>query len=186
MVCLAIALHWRPGERGFNVLARGQRIGEGIHAVAYEYLHDENLVVLDSRHKPKLDFIHFLGLTATPIREVERNGYHHRHEALVVRLTTLDADNEDDYTLFYNVIKPEADRLESRYHALRREHGDIGAVERLYTICSMFPIHRPAIEFMYANRFDYWYSFDTHGDNYLLCPVTGKIYPYDAVIARHR
>lgn len=168
------------------MLARGQRIGEGIHAIAYEYLHDENLIVLVSGHKPKFDFIHFLGLTATPIQEIESGGFRPRHEALVVRLVTLDADNEDDYALFYEVIKPEADRLESTYHSLRLEHGDIGAVERLYAMRNMFPIHRPAVEFMYINRFRYWYSFDAHGDNYLLCPVTGKIYPYDAVIARHR
>lgn len=166
------------------MFAKTNRLGSGIHASAYEYEDSDKLIVYATSEYAKLQFIEFLGLTASDI--VDSDSY--EYEVLVVKLEglsryeKLSAWGINGYELYDQKIEPEIRKFERTLRRYRREYGEIEAIERIYRYRGIFPIHKPVIEFMYEYRHEYEFTFDTHRGNYLVCPVTGKVFPYDCVM----
>lgn len=157
------------------MFAKGNRLGSGIHASAYENLENPNTVIIETTERIKVEFVAFLGLVVSPIEECKDCYGDTIYVYEAVRLESL------RYSERYTALRGEIQRVRKAWRTLCIKYDCSTALKHLYRMRGLFPTHKLAIEFAYLNDCTGMW-FDSHDGNYLACPVTGYIFPYDCIM----
>ncbi len=155
---------------------RNRIIGSGVETECYHTWEESREVMIFTNARNKWIWLNFLGLTVTPQRRVRKEReyldwdgkkiYDHVWKFNTVKLEAMPSDYF--YGKFSDLVNPELDKI----HDAKR----IGECHKLNP--NDFNVFRPVIEFCAKYKIDN-FRIDAHSGNYLMCPITKHVYPYD-------
>lgn len=145
-------------------------LGDGVESFAIAIPDNTTEVTVVTSNKNKHKYLTFLGLTTSPAVKVYRKnrGGEVFYMFNVVKLESAQSDYYDDES---ELGKAKLSMRE--YYSLNRKEITLDIINKAH------PYVKPALQYLRKHMRSNRIRWDAHSGNWLKCPVTGYVFPYD-------
>lgn len=160
-------------------------IGHGAESEVWSYPDNSRAVTYLSYSRHKIKFLRDLGLLWETPQKVWYSAAFNRKQvyirAIVTKLKPV------DWRTYRYQIEGKEEMFRSAWFAgYNGKNAFDNALTHVYENKGYFPLYKSLISFAWRYRKTWEFSLDMGDRNYMQCPVTGIIYPYDVFLFKRK